>query len=226
MTPIDTAPVDTAPHGAAARDSLPLDTPPADPSIADAPVAAPGARRAVPFRWFATVVLTTVALDQLTKHLVIGWLAPGERWPGAGAAIARWFTFTHVHNTGMAFGLGQGRSAWFAVVASVVVVGLAVYQSHLPAEARLLRLAIGLQVGGAIGNLIDRLRHGYVTDFFDFQVFPVFNVADSAISIGVAVLAWHLWRAAPAEAAEAAAAPPADPTPAPTPAGIAPPAER
>ncbi len=157
---------------------------------------------------FAAALLVVVALDQLTKQLVIGWLAPGERWPGAEAAISRFFTFTHVHNTGMAFGLGQGRSELFALVATVVVLGLMVYQARLPLGAGWLRLALGLQAGGAIGNLIDRLRQGYVTDFFDFQVWPVFNVADSAIFCGVAILAWHLWR--PEGSAEGSATPEPD----------------
>lgn len=158
--------------------------------------AAPGAgrARAAAHGLFAAALLSTVALDQLTKHFVRGWLAPGERWPGAESALTKVFTFTHVHNTGMAFGLGQGRSEVFALIATIVVLGLMVYQSRLPLDAGWLRLALGLQAGGAIGNLTDRLRRGYVTDFFDLQVWPVFNIADSAIFIGVAILAWHLWR--------------------------------
>lgn len=174
----------------------------------DAAAGAPPGRRpgAADHGLFAAALLATLALDQLTKQLVIGWLAPGERWPAADAAISRFFTFTHVHNTGMAFGLGQGRSTLFALVATAIVLGLMVYQARLPLGARWLRLALGLQAGGAIGNLVDRLRHGHVTDFFDFQVWPVFNVADSAIFIGVAILAWHLWRPdGPAEGAAVAA---------------------
>jgi len=173
-----------------------------DAAAGAAPVRRPGA---ADHGVFAVASVATLALDQLTKQLVIDWLAPGERWPAADAAISRFFTFTHVHNTGMAFGLGQGRSELFALVATVIVLGLMVYQARLPLGARWLRLALGLQAGGAIGNLVDRLRHGHVTDFFDFQVWPVFNVADSAIFIGVAILAWHLWRPeGPAEGAGAA----------------------
>lgn len=182
----------------------------------DFDAAASRGRRAALNGLFAAAVCATVALDQWTKHIVIGRLAPGERWPdaasGAASGVARFFTFTHVHNTGMAFGLGQGRSAVFAVVAIVIVTGLAVYQSRLPAHHWWLRIALGLQAGGAIGNLVDRLRQGYVTDFLDFQVWPVFNVADSAIFLGVFVLAWHLWRHPPAPDAAPAVDSAPDPT--------------
>lgn len=174
----------------------------------EAPTARPPiGRRAALNGLFLAAVAATVALDQLTKHIARTSLAPGERWPDAASGIARFFTFTHVHNTGMAFGLGQGRSAVFAVVAIVIVTGLAIYQARLPGEHWWLRLGFGLQAGGAIGNLIDRLRQGYVTDFLDFQVWPVFNVADSAIFLGVAVLAWHLWHHPPAPGDAPAAEP-------------------
>jgi len=142
----------------------------------------------------ASVAATVLVLDQATKWAVRGWLPRGGAWPASDTLVGRFFSFTHVHNTGVAFGLGQGRSDLFVLVAFAVVGALVVYQARLPADERWLRLAIGLQVGGAVGNLLDRLRLGHVTDFFDFKFWPVFNVADSAIVVGVLMMAWHFWR--------------------------------
>jgi signal peptidase II len=79
-------------------------------------------------------------------------------------------------------------------VALVVVAGIFLYERQLPPAAVWPRLALGLVAGGAIGNVIDRFRQGYVTDFLDFKFWPVFNVADSCIVVGVLVLAAYLWR--------------------------------
>jgi signal peptidase II len=141
------------------------------------------------------IAAATLLLDQWTKRVVLNTLAPGESWPPASEpAILGTFRFTRVANDGVAFGLFQGRGDLFVVVALVVVAGLLVYQHRLPAQDRLVRLALALQVGGALGNLVDRLRFGHVVDFLHFHFWPVFNVADSAISVGVVLLAWQLWR--------------------------------
>ncbi len=155
-------------------------------------------RRSVPSRaqgalLFAVTAMAVLAFDQVTKRAIAERLPEGARWPGPEHPISNIFTFTHVHNTGMAFGLGQGNSMVFLALALVVTMILVIWQWRLEPEARLMRVALGLQVGGALGNAIDRIRQGWVTDFLDFQVWPVFNVADSAISVGVAILAWGLW---------------------------------
>lgn len=156
---------------------------------------------------FAGVALATIALDQLSKQAAIMALPEaGDRWPGAEAAIARFFTFTHVHNTGMAFGLGKDNSNFFLILALVVVAALAIWQSRLPVEDKLSRVGLGLVAGGALGNAIDRARLGWVTDFLDFQVWPVFNLADTAIFLGVAALALALWREEKQRKADEAAA--------------------
>jgi len=153
-------------------------------------------------RWrFFAIAGLIVLFDQITKAAVRGWLVRGESWP-AEEPLLGVYRFTHVHNTGMAFGLGQGRSAVFLAIAILVVVLLSVWQWRLPAQERWLRIALAMQVGGAVGNAIDRVHQGHVTDFFDFLVFPVFNIADSAISIGVVLLAWQLWRVESAASAE------------------------
>ncbi len=136
---------------------------------------------------FFAIAAAVVALDQLTKWLIRASLPLGasfpEDWP---------VRLTHVANTGAAFGLFQDRSLFFVAIAVVAVGLILYYYRRLPADAWLVRLGLGLQLGGAIGNLIDRLQLGHVTDFVDFRFWPVFNVADSSIVIGVFVLGYHL----------------------------------
>jgi signal peptidase II len=138
--------------------------------------------------------LVVLGVDQLSKWLVVQSLAVGVPVPGAETALGRFFSFTHTHNTGVAFGLGQGNNALFTLVAIGVVAGIFVYERRLPGGARWPRIALGLVAGGALGNVIDRIRHGYVTDFLDFKFWPVFNLADSCIVVGVLALAFYLWR--------------------------------
>lgn len=133
-------------------------------------------------------------LDQLTKAAVLAALPIGAEWPASGW-ITRYFAIHHIRNTGMAFGLGQGHGPLFLTVALVVAAVLVAWAAAAPPHDRLLRSTLGLLVGGALGNAIDRVRFGNVVDFVDVRFFPIFNVADSAISIGVVLLAWHGWRA-------------------------------
>ncbi len=152
------------------------------------------ARRSVIFLVVAVVV---IVCDQLTKAAITTALAPGASIP-PDAPIR----LTHVTNTGAAFGLFTGQSG-FLLLATVVGVGaILLYFAFPPANSRLLDVALGMQFGGAIGNLIDRLRQGYVTDFIDLRVWPVFNLADSAIVVGVAVLAGFLMFSKSSEPAE------------------------
>ncbi|MCE7938900.1 MAG: signal peptidase II, partial [Chloroflexi bacterium CFX6] len=165
-------------------------------------------------RLTAAVAAVVLALDQATKLAVIDWLAPGTGWPAPDAGIGRYLRIVHVHNTGVAFGMFQGRNTLFAVLATAVVTGLVAYTARLPGDGRALRVAVGLVAGGAVGNLIDRLRLGHVTDFVDVRVepwfhWPAFNVADSAVVVGVILMMWQLWRLEQAE--RAAHAPPAEP---------------
>jgi len=140
------------------------------------------------------VAAVVVAIDQATKALVLQVLPVGAEWP-TGVALARWFAVHHVRNTGMAFGLGEGRGEMFLAIALVMGGVLIAWAASAPPRERLLRATLGLIVGGALGNAIDRARFGSVIDFIDVRFWPVFNAADSAISIGVVLLAWHSWRA-------------------------------
>ena len=138
----------------------------------------------------ALVILT----DQLSKYWVATQLPEGQSW-----YIAPWLApilrLTHVTNTGVAFGLFPGLGILFVIVSIVVVVVILLYELQLPHDQWLIRLALGLQLGGAIGNnLIDRVRLGSVVDFIDLnfwplETFPVFNLADASIVVGVIMLA-------------------------------------
>lgn len=129
------------------------------------------------------IAATVFVADQITKQLIIDWLRYGESWPVEG-----FLRFTHARNTGAAFSLFEGQSTILSIVA-ILAVGLILWLYKTSGGASLLlRLALALQLGGAFGNLLDRFRYGYVVDFFDVGPWPIFNVADSAISVGIAFL--------------------------------------
>ena len=139
------------------------------------------------------VAVLTLVIDQISKRAVMTSLRPGESWNPV-AALERWVSLTYVTNTGAAFGLFPDYGVIFMVIAVVVIATIILYYRHLPGEQWLVQASLGLQLGGALGNLLDRLRHGHVIDFIDFKIWPVFNVADSSIFIGVVILAFHLLR--------------------------------
>jgi signal peptidase II len=139
------------------------------------------------------VAVLTLVIDQISKRVVMTSLRPGESWNPV-AALERWVSLTYVTNTGAAFGLFPDYGVVFMVIAVVVIVTIIFYYRHLPGQQWLIQASLGLQLGGALGNLLDRLRHGHVIDFIDFKIWPVFNVADSSIFIGAVILAFCLWR--------------------------------
>ena len=123
------------------------------------------------------------AVDQLTKLLVRNNFELGESWPATG-----FLRLTYGTNTGTAFGLFPNQTL-VLIVASIVAIGFLVYFYRAHAlNQPLLRAAIGMQLGGALGNLVDRLRTGAVVDFIDVGPWPIFNVADSCIVVGMIVL--------------------------------------
>ena len=142
------------------------------------------------------VAIIVVALDQWTKSLVRANIA---LWDGFAPfpALASYFKIVHWSNTGAAFGLFQGGGSVLVVVALIVVVVVLIYSRQLPTDNWAVRICLGMQLGGAIGNnLIDRLRFGHVTDFLLFTLpvgdkvylWPAFNVADSSIVVSVILL--------------------------------------
>jgi len=134
-----------------------------------------------------------VFLDQWTKAWVRRNIPFGEIWaPISG--LEEYARIVHWRNTGAAFGMFQDLSIVFTVLAIVVSVAIIYYYPRIPSGDWPLRLALGLQLGGAIGNLIDRLLFsGHVTDFISVLNFAVFNIADACISLGVAVLVIGVW---------------------------------
>ena len=139
------------------------------------------------------VAVLTLVIDQISKRAVMTSLRPGESWNPV-AALERWVSLTYVTNTGAAFGLFPEYGTIFMVIAVVVVVAIIFYYRHLPGEQWLVQASLGLQLGGALGNLVDRLRHGHVIDFIDFKIWPVLNVADSSVFVGVVILAFYILR--------------------------------
>jgi signal peptidase II len=140
------------------------------------------ARRDAPFFAVAAAVF---ALDQLTKAVIRGRLDVGESWPSDGWLVK----LTHVTNDGAAFGILQGQGLFLTITAVIAIGAIVFYYAYPPLEHGLMRVAMGLLLGGAFGNLLDRLRFGEVTDFVDFPRYPEFNVADSAIVIGLVIIA-------------------------------------
>jgi signal peptidase II len=131
---------------------------------------------------------TIIALDQFTKNLIRQNLAVGDMW-SPWPWLTPYARIVHWYNTGVAFGFFQGKGEVFAILAVAVAAAIIFYFPRVPASDWSLRLAMGLQLGGAMGNLVDRLFYdGIVTDFISVGTFPVFNLADSSITIGVIVL--------------------------------------
>ncbi len=149
--------------------------------------AATGFRKRPIFLDFDLLQLAAIffLLDQLTKFLVRAYLPFGHSYPGSG-----FFRFTHAENTGSAFGLFQGHNTPLIFISFVGIFVLAMIYQSQPRPTNLLRLSLGLQIGGALGNLVDRFRLGAVTDFIDVGPWPIFNLADSSIICGLLLLGW------------------------------------
>ena len=142
------------------------------------------------------IALSVLIADQASKAWVIENIPLNttfEIFP----PLADFFVLTHITNAGAAFGLFPQASLIFTFVALIVSVVIVVYYRSIPAGQWLVRVSLGLQLGGAIGNLIDRLRFGAVTDLLYVRYFPVFNIADACIVTGVGLLMFHLWRTSP-----------------------------
>ncbi len=144
------------------------------------------------YRIFSLLIALVVILtDQLTKAWIRANLAPGESLFQIG-----FFRIDHVRNTGAAFGLFPNHSGLLtgvSVVGSTAIFSLAIFAHRIPfLRQKLTATALGLVLAGTGGNLIDRMFIGYVTDFLDFTYWPAFNVADSAISVGVLLFAYAL----------------------------------
>ena len=138
-----------------------------------------------PWQWagLAAVALAAVIADQLTKHVVTSTLSLDESVHVLGP-----LSIHHVQNTGIAFGFFSGATSIVTVVTAIAVVWMLVFFTRSGARHPVLPAALGLLIGGSTSNLVDRIRLGHVTDFIDFSHWPAFNLADSFIVVGVAIL--------------------------------------
>ncbi len=130
--------------------------------------------------------------DQLSKQWVLATIGP-EPESREIFLVGDWLSFLYVRNTGVAFGLFQNASQIFVFTSLLITAAIMVaYVVYLPNRLGWLQLCVGLIVGGALGNVIDRLRYGYVVDFIKVGWWPIFNIADSAVTVGITMLALFL----------------------------------
>lgn len=153
--------------------------------------------------WLFIVALFIVVLDQLTKWLVVTNIPYGGSW-SPWEWLSPYARIVHWSNTGVAFGMLQGMNPVFIGLAILVSGAIIYYYQQIDKKDWLIRLALIMELGGAIGNLIDRIRYGHVIDFISIGRFPVFNIADSCITVGVVVLLIGVWVQEKREKARAA----------------------
>lgn len=131
----------------------------------------------------------TIILDQVAKFYIQGTMSMGMSHP----IIPGIFHITYILNPGAAFGILENQRLFFIFVAVAILVVAAYFYARLLKEPLLLRCGAGLLLGGAVGNLIDRIRIGAVVDFFDFRIWPIFNFADIAIVVGVGLVIYNVF---------------------------------
>lgn len=136
-------------------------------------------------QWAAliAIVATAVAADQATKHLVASQLELGDR-----VAVVGPFSIHHVQNSGIAFGLFASATSIVIFLTGLAVLWMLAYFARSGARHPVLPVGLGLVIAGSLSNLVDRIRLGHVTDFLDIGAWPAFNLADTFIVVGVAVL--------------------------------------
>ncbi|MEW5785905.1 MAG: signal peptidase II [Bacillota bacterium] len=140
------------------------------------------------------IATAVVGLDQISKYIVDALMETGQSIP----VIHNFLYITYLRNPGAAFGMLPYRTVFFIIVTLLVMGFIIYFYRTLPAGFSLLRIGLALQLGGAVGNLVDRIRSTYVTDFISFTIFPpVFNLADTAIVIGIIIFLFSFWRMSP-----------------------------
>lgn len=132
--------------------------------------------------------LLVISVDQYTKYYIEQHMSLGMSVP----IIQNIFHITYILNPGAAFGLLEHKTELLIFIAIVMISVLIYFYNRIPKQLKLLRLGLGLLAGGSIGNVLDRVRTGYVVDFFDFRIWPIFNVADIAIVCGVCSVIWTI----------------------------------
>ena len=152
------------------------------------------------YRWFVGLAIAIFVIDQVSKLWIVHRLPLGSYWPPDHIpVIPEFFNLVHVGNTGAAWSLFSGRSTILALLGLGTLGAIYYWRHSLGLRVLWLQVSFGLLCGGIAGNLLDRLRQGYVTDFIDFHfgsyVFPTFNIADSGICVGVGIYLWQSLRA-------------------------------
>jgi len=133
--------------------------------------------------------LAIVILDQITKYLVISSMKLGQSIP----LIKNFLYFTYIQNTGAGFGILKGWNVVLIFI-SLIIIGIILFYFDRIVKEKNIHIPVALVLGGAVGNLIDRVFLGYVIDFIDFRIWPAFNVADSCITIGAVWLIVYFWK--------------------------------
>lgn len=139
----------------------------------------------MPILLIACIVLI---LDQWTKYYIKTTMLPGMSIP----VVDNIFHITYVLNPGAAFGILEHQTAFFVIIAMIMLIAALYFYRYIAEQHQLMRFGIALMAGGAVGNVIDRIKTGYVVDFFDFRIWPVFNIADIAIVTGVSFIIFYL----------------------------------
>lgn len=139
--------------------------------------------------WFLLLAALVVGLDQFMKWFIRQTVDRGDAWPGDWPV-----KIVHITNSGAAFGILQGAGPLLAVTSVVGMAAILIYLFNPGFAHPLMRLGLAFMLGGAVGNLIDRVSSGEVVDFIKFPHWPAFNVADSSITIGVMLLLWAMTR--------------------------------
>lgn len=134
------------------------------------------------------IIISAIAADRVSKVICRQYLRP----LGSVPVIKGVFHLTYVENTGAAFGMLQGNT-WFLILTSVLVSAVVAYLIwKVKPENRYVKISLALILGGALGNLVDRVLLGYVVDFLDFRIWPVFNIADSCVVVGAILLGYFV----------------------------------
>lgn len=162
------------------------------------------------YRLFWTVCLVTLVLDQITKLVVLAWIPDSYANPPI-EVIPGFFNLVHVYNKGAAFSLFSGYGWLLVLLALGALTAIFFWRRSLELEKTVVQWAFGLLTGGIVGNVVDRMAHGHVVDFLDFNLplyghWPAFNVADSGICIGVVLYLVHSFRQPPKTAQATGAA--------------------
>lgn len=138
---------------------------------------------------YALLTATVWVLDRWSKVLVVDRLPLWSSRP----LLGKWLALTHVQNTGAAFGLLRNQTLLLALISVILIGSLFFFRQHILTFNRFGKFGIALVLGGALGNLYDRLVLGYVVDFLELPYWPVFNIADSAVVVGVGLLCIGIW---------------------------------